>query len=85
MKKTPEQEAVEEGAIGGVNNIEIEREVSKKHRIDRDVLLHNSSKKMAKVQQKIFQSDILKKLSTLESSSHILLSYQDNFFLTRSA
>ena len=72
MKKTPEQEAVEEGAIGGVNNIEIEREVSKKHRIDRDVLLHNSSKKMAKVQQKIFQSDILKKLSTLESSSRKL-------------
>jgi hypothetical protein len=29
MKKTPEQEAVEEGAVGGVNNIEIEREVSK--------------------------------------------------------
>jgi RHS repeat-associated protein len=69
MKKTPEQEAVEEGAVGGINNIEIEREVSKEYRIDKDVLLHNSSKKMVQVQQKIFQSDILKKLSTLESSS----------------
>ncbi len=69
MKKTPEQEAVEEGAVGGINNIEIEREVSKEYRIDKDALLHNSSKEMAQIQQEIFQSHVFKKLSTLESSS----------------
>ncbi len=67
-KETPEQEAVEEGAVGGVNNIETEREVSKKYRIDTDVLLHNS-KEMDQAQQDILQSDVLKKLGALESSS----------------
>jgi hypothetical protein len=59
---------VEEGAVGGVNNIETEREVSKKYRIDTDVLLHNS-KEMDQAQQDILQSDVLKKLGALESSS----------------
>jgi RHS repeat-associated protein len=67
-KETPEQEAVEEGAVGGVNNIKSQRPASKEHRIDKDVL-HNSSKKMAQAQQDIFQLDVFKKLGALESSS----------------
>jgi hypothetical protein len=66
--ETPEQEAVEEGAVGGVNNIKSQRPASKEHRIDKDAL-HNSSKKMAQVQQNIFQLDVFKKLGALESSS----------------
>jgi hypothetical protein len=37
---------VEEGAVGGVNNIKSQRPASKEHRIDKDVL-HNSSKKIS--------------------------------------
>jgi hypothetical protein len=45
MKKTPEQEAVEEGAVGGVNNIETARPIPRKYKIDRDIL-YNSSREI---------------------------------------
>ncbi|VVH66021.1 hypothetical protein BSPLISOX_2527 [uncultured Gammaproteobacteria bacterium] len=63
------EEAVEEGAVGGVNNVETEKPAPRKYRIDRDVLSHSSSKEMREVQQKIFQSSVFQKLGTLKSST----------------
>jgi hypothetical protein len=34
------EEAVEEGAVGGVNNVETEKPAPRKYRIDRDALSH---------------------------------------------
>jgi hypothetical protein len=47
------EEAVEEGAVGGVNNVETEKPAPRKYRIDRVALSHDSSKEMRKIQQKI--------------------------------
>jgi hypothetical protein len=37
---------VEEGAVGGVNNIETARPIPRKYKIDRDIL-YNSSREIA--------------------------------------
>jgi RHS repeat-associated protein len=69
VKETPEQETVEKGAVGEVNNVDTERPAPRKYRIDRDALSHNTSEEMAQVQQDIFQLNVFKKLGALESSS----------------
>jgi hypothetical protein len=66
---TPEQKTVEEGAVGGINNVETEKPAPRKYRIDRDALSHNSSEEIGKIQQKIFQSNVFKRLGALESST----------------
>ncbi|VVH66024.1 hypothetical protein BSPLISOX_2530 [uncultured Gammaproteobacteria bacterium] len=68
-KETPEQKTVEEGAVGGINNVETEKPAPRKYRIDRDALSHNSSEEIGKIQQKIFQSNVFKRLGALESST----------------
>jgi RHS repeat-associated protein len=68
MKKTPEQEAVEEGAVGGVNNIETARPIPRKYKIDRDAL-YNSSREINRIQEEIFRSNTFRRLGILDSSS----------------
>jgi hypothetical protein len=41
-----EQKTVEEGAVGGINNVETEKPAPRKYRIDRDALSHNSSEEI---------------------------------------
>jgi hypothetical protein len=68
MKKTPEQEAVEEGAVGGGNNIETARPIPRKYKIDRDAL-YNSSREINRIQEEIFRSNTFRRLGILDSSS----------------
>lgn len=68
VKETPEQEAIEEGAVGGV----AEKPNSEQHTtIEKSIMLVDLSQ-MKSIKQGILQWDIFKKLGELESSSRFL-------------
>ncbi len=69
VKETPEQEAIEEGAVGGVSDIIAEKSETEKHTtIDKNISSIDLTT-MRKIRQEVLQWDIFKDLGALDSSS----------------